>query len=312
MTRENTRELGAGIHRNHIGRRRFLATVATTGAVIGTSGLASADAGDTFPPNGITEWGTPVNLGNGEVRTFTTATPSGRPKYHGLLMDRSALEGLPSAAELEQSGAQRYTTKYGPDGESVVIHHKWSQEFFIPFPQTPSTPFTFLGLNWNPEGHPPPMAWEVPHFDIHFHMLPTDTVDAIVGPAAPTYDLPSTYIPDGYGRGPIVEERVITDMGEHMVDATVPEMNGGEFSNTLIWGAYDPDDDGTAELTFVEPMITRKYFREHSDTDRRGIAQPETYATAGTYPTAYAVRDVPDRDAIAVTIENFKQFSGGD
>jgi len=175
----------------------------------------------------------------------------------------------------------------------VIIHHKWSQEFFIPFPETDPTPFTFLGLNWNPGGHPPDSVWTEPHFDIHFHMLPADVVDAITGPTAPTYDLPVRYIPEGYVRGPVVDERVITDMGEHMVAPPYPEMNGGTFTNTLIWGAYDPDGDDIAELSFVEPMITQAYLREHSDTDRRRIAQPATYARDGVYPTAYAVRDVP-------------------
>ncbi|WP_250139914.1 hypothetical protein [Halosolutus amylolyticus] len=273
-------------------------------------GLASADTGSEFPPAGITEWGDPVTLGNGEVKTFTTSTPSGSPKQYGLFIERDALEGLPSAEALANSGDDEYTDKYGPNGQSLIIHYKWSQEFFLPFPKTDSTPFTFLGLHWNPGGHPPEGVWTVPHFDIHFHMLPTDTVDAITGPAAPAYDLPARYIPTGYARGPVVDERVITDMGEHMVDPTVPEMNGGTFTNTLIWGAYDPDGDGTAELTFVEPMITRAFLRGHSGTDRRKIAQPETYAKSGRYPTAYAVRDVPEQDAIAVSIENFSEFQG--
>lgn len=299
---------------NHlpIGRRRFLGSVAATGAIVGSSGLASAKTSDGFPPAGTTEWSAPVTLGNGEARTFTTVTPSGDPKYHGLYLERTALEGLPSADELENAGEDDYTDKYGSDGEAVVIHHKWSQEFFVPFPSTDATPFTFLGLNWNPGGHPPDGVWTVPHFDIHFHMLPTATVDAITGPRAPTYDLPAEYIPEGYARGPVVDERVITDMGEHMVDPTVSEMSGGEFTNTLIWGAYDPDDDGTAELTFVEPMITRAYFQSHTGVDSRVIAQPETYARAGTYPTVYSVRDVPSDDAIAVTIGEFQQFPGDD
>jgi len=284
--------------------------MATTGAAIGMSGLASADTDDEFPPTGITEWGDPVTLGNGLAKTFTTVTPSGVPKYYGLFIERAALEGLPSADELASSGEDEYTDKYGPNGESVIIHHKWSQEFFIPFPETDPTPFTFLGLNWNPGGHPPDSVWTEPHFDIHFHMLPADVVDAITGPTAPTYDLPVRYIPEGYVRGPVVDERVITDMGEHMVAPTVPEMNGGTFTNTLIWGAYDPDGDDIAELSFVEPMITQAYLREHSDTDRRRIAQPASYARDGVYPTAYAVRDVPKSDGIAITIENFERCHG--
>lgn len=298
--------------RSSTGRRRFIRAIAASGAAIGLNGLVSAGTTEEFPPSGITEWGEAVTLGNGEAKTFTTVTASGVPKYHGLFMDRAALEGLPSAETLAKSGEDDYTDKYGPNGESTVIHHKWSQEFFVPFPEADATPVTFLGLNWNPGGHPPDGVWTVPHFDVHFHMLSTETVDAITGPAAPTYDLPDKYVPEGYARNPAVDERVITDMGEHLVDPTVPEMNGGTFTNTLIWGAADPDDDGTAELTFVEPMLTQASLREHSGTDRRAIAQPETYARAGHYPTAYAIRDLPDQDAIAVTIETFDRFEGDD
>ncbi|MFD1563083.1 hypothetical protein ACFR99_05935 [Haloarchaeobius amylolyticus] len=306
MTPKYTPENG----RFHTGRRRFVGSLAATGAVIGLSGLTTADTNKGFLPAGSTEWGRSVSLGNGEAKTFTTVTPSGMPKYHGLVIERAALEGLPSANALASSGEDDYTDKYGPTGEATIIHHKWSQEFFVPFPETNATPITFLGLNWNPGGHPPDGVWTVPHFDVHFHMLPAETVDAITGPAAPTYEIPARYVPEGYARNPVVGERVITDMGEHLVDPTVPEMNGGTFTNTLIWGAADPDGDGTAELTFVEPMLTRAYLQEHSGTDRRAIAQPDTYARAGYYPTTYAVRDVPSRDAIAVTIENFEQFEG--
>ena len=300
-----------------VGRRRFLQVAATTGAVLGAIGTASATPARSngkavgFPPAGTTEWSDPVTLGDGEAKTFTTVTPSGTPKYHGLYLERDALDGLPSAADLADD-ADSYTDKYGATGEALEIHHKWSLEFFVPFPATDATPFTFLGLNWNPDGHPPDPVWGVPHFDIHFHMLPTATVDAITGPAAPTYSLPEEYIPEGYARGPVVDERVITDMGEHMAPGSAPELNGGTFTNTLIWGAYDPDGDETAELTFVEPMITRAYLRDHRGVDRRAIPHPETHATAGTYPTTYSVRDVPSDDAIAVVVQAFEDFEGDD
>ncbi|WP_206425136.1 hypothetical protein [Halosimplex salinum] len=80
----------------------------------------------------------------------------------------------------------------------------------------------------------------------------------------------------------------------------------GEF------GKRDGDDDGAGELSFVEPMVTREFLRDHSGRDRREIAQPETYRSAGRYPTAYSVRDVPERDALAVTVEAFERFDGTD
>lgn len=307
-------------------RRALLTSAALAGTALGTAGVVSAgqrgaeargrgadpDGRGGFPPAGITDWGAPVALGNGTARTFTSVTPSGDPKYHGVLFDRAALEGLPSAADLAAAGNQADADKYTAAGQALQIHHMWSLEFFVPFPSTAATPFTFLGLNWNPGGHPPPGTWTVPHFDIHFHMLPMDVVDAIEGPAPPTYDLPARYVPEGHVRPPVVDERVITDMGEHMVDSTAPELGGGTFTNTLIWGAWDADGDGTATLSYVEPMITQASLRNHRGREQSAIGQPATYAASGRYPMAYSVRDVPSRDAVAVTIEDFRFVAGED
>lgn len=292
-------------------RRRSVlrAAVAAGVGLTAVTGTAIGRRGGGFPPRGTTDWGPDVRLGAGTARTFTTVTPSGVPKYHGVLLDRDALDGLPTAAALA-ADEDTYTDKYGQRGLATEIHHRWSLSFFVPFPATDATPFSFLGLNWNPNGHPPDPVWGVPHFDVHFHTLAPSTVDAIDGPRAATYDLPAEYLPEGYVRPPSPDERVITDMGEHLADPDAPEFGGGEFTNTLIWGAYDPDDDGVGALTFVEPMLIRAYLREHAGVDRRSIPQPDTYARPGPYPTAYAVRDVPSRDAIAVTVGAFESTEG--
>ncbi|WP_247729887.1 hypothetical protein [Halovivax limisalsi] len=293
-----------------IDRRTVLGSIAATGVLGGGVGNVAAGTAGGYPPAGITEWGPSVSLGNGAVRTFTIAPQDTAPSAHGVLIDRAALEGLPSAAALEAGAETTYTDKYGRTGEALRIHHAWSLAFFVPFPSTRGSSISFLGFGWNPNGHPPAGVWSAPHFDVHFHMSPAPTVDAISGPAAPEYTLPARYVPDGYVRGPVVDERVITDMGEHLVDPTAPELNGGDFSNTLIWGVADPDGDDIGELTFVEPMITRSFLQDHTAVDRRDIAQPDAYARSGRYPTAYAVRDVPSRDAIAVTIDRFVSVDG--
>ncbi len=46
-------------------------------------------------------------------------------------------------------------------------------------------------------------------------------------------------------------------------------------------------------------MVTKRYLETVTGTDRYEIPQPTLY------PTAYAVRDVPSDDAIAITIEAF-------
>ncbi|PHQ39641.1 hypothetical protein DJ69_05220 [Halorubrum persicum] len=326
-------------------RRRFLETAAVTVSALAASGTAAAVPGrgkgggggagsGGFPPSGITAYGDEVDLGAGSVRTFTTETPSGVPKYHGVEFDRSALDGLPDADEL--AGApDEYPDKYGPTGEALTVHRKASLEFFVPFPDASNTPFTFLGLNWNPEGHPGGAgAWLTPHFDIHFHTLEPATIDAIEGPALPPYDevverdekgrptaietaLDRSQIPSGYQRSPPVAagERYITDMGEHAAPADAPELPDGPgepgdpsaFSNTLIQGFVDVGDGDDPRLAFVEPMITREFFRNHSGTERYDVPQPETYPYDGPqyHPTGYSVRDVPSRDAIVVAVQDF-------
>jgi hypothetical protein len=264
-----------------------------------------------LPPAGRTEWGREVDLGEGTVTTFTTADPSGETASHGVLLDRDALRGLPSAETLEAAGEDEFADKYGRTGGAAEIHTKWSLQFFVPFPSASDTAITVLGFNWNPGGHPPEGVWTVPHFDVHFHMRPPEAVDSIAGPRAPEYSLPDRYVPEGYVRPPNESARVVTDMGEHLFDPSAPEHDGGAFTNTLIWGVAD-GGDGVGELSFVEPMITRAFLRDHTGTDRRTIAQPDTYRSAGTYPTAYAVRDVPDREAIAVVVADFERFEGED
>ncbi|SFR86221.1 hypothetical protein SAMN05216559_0192 [Halomicrobium zhouii] len=317
MVRESTATDGERIeHRTNwrVGRRRFVRTAFAT-APLGTVGLASASgserdaaAGDdcgAFPPRSRTEWGPSVNLGGGEARTFTTETASGT-RVLGVLIDRAALDDLPSAAAL--ADCDRYDDKYGPDGLATTIHGKRSLEFFVPFPDVEETSIRFLGLNWNPGGHPPPDVYGVPHFDVHFHALPMATVDAIEGLRRATHDVPTTRIPEGFSRAPdpkVGGPAVVTDMGEHLVNPDAPEFHGDPFANTLIWGVHDADGDGVAELSFVEPMVTRAYLTGLSATHERPVPQPEDAHGTGPWPRTYGVRDVPGRDAVAITVRGF-------
>ncbi|MFO8116352.1 MAG: hypothetical protein R6U01_13515 [Halorubrum sp.] len=306
-------------------RRAVLRTAVATGAAVvwGASTVAGvprreSDPGGSsaggFPPEGITEHGDAVDLGNGSVRTFTAETPSGEPKYHGVEFDRAALGGVPGTEELEEATEGTYPDKYGPSGEALVVHGRWSLEFFVPFPDAAETPFTFLGLNWNPGGHPGGEgAWEVPHFDIHFHMLETDAVDAITGPAPAPYDgIPGDRIPEGYLRSPpaTAEERYITDMGEHLAPEDAPEIpaDPDAFTTTLIQGFVGVGaDDSDPRLAFLEPMITRAFLRGFEGSETYEIPQPRTFPHDRQHPTVYGLRDVPARDAIAVMLGGFER-----
>jgi len=315
-------------------RRTFLRAAAVAGTAVGGVGLGSAaqsDDGKGFPPNGTTAYGAEIELGNGSARPFTTETPSGKPKYHGVEIDRAAFDGLPDADELENSGEEEYTDKYSSTGEALEVHYKWSLTFFVEFPDAANTPFTFLGLNWNPNGHAGGGgAWEVPHFDIHFHMLEMETIDAIEGPALPPYDtitgrnddespteieseLAAEQLPAGYARPPPpeAEERYITDMGEHAAPRDAPELpaNPEAFTNTLIQGFVGTGCSGMdPELAFIEPMTTREFLGEFRGTESYEVAQPAVYPHDQYHPTEYSVRDLPAEDAIAVTIQAFEEI----
>ncbi|OYR50133.1 hypothetical protein [Halorubrum sp. Ea8] len=335
-------------------RRGVLRGVAAAGAAIvwGSSTVAgkpgngnggSDSGGGKFPPKRLTEYGRPIKLGKGIVRTFTKVTPSGETEYHGVEFDRAALEALPSAEELknaaESSGHGPYADKYNPTGEALEVHYKYSLQFFVPFPDTADTPFTFLGLNWNPGGHfGGKGAWLKPHFDIHFHMLDPATVDAVEGPRLPPYDTGNgeytsgspapdfdgkvtdtnfdyDQLPEGYARAPdpVADQRYIRDMGEHTAPADAPELpdgpddvgDPGAFDNTLIQGFIGDAD--SSRLAFVEPMITREFLRNFNGNEEYSVPQPDAYPHDQRHPTKYRVRDVPSKDVIAVVLEKFEQ-----
>jgi len=313
MPRDNSR---SAANRGGPVTRRGVLRAAAGGALVAGSAIASAtsttDGG--FPPNGTTRFGDEVTLGAGSVRPFTTETPAGEPTYHGVDFDREVFTGtLPSAADLaaDRTGDDsEYVDKYSQSGRALEVHHRESLEFFVPFPDAESTPFTFLGLNWNPEGHAGARgAWAEPHFDVHFHMLGTDTVDAIEGPDfAPYDDIAGAKIPTGYERSPpaAADERYVTDMGEHLAPSDAPEVPGNPaaFTNTLIQGFVSADSE--PELAFVEPMLTREFLREFEGTARYEVPQPAIYPHGKQHPTAYSVRADPASDTVAVALQEFE------
>ena len=323
-------------------RRAVLKTALAGGAILsGVPAVAARQSGGNsggFPPDGITEYGRTVNLGDGQVRPFTTETPSGEPKYHGVEFDRTALSGLPDESSLATADNRAEADKYRPDGQAATVHFKQSLQFFVPFPSAAETPVTFLGLNWNPGGHfGGKGAWLTPHFDIHFHMLEPETVDAIDGPQLPPYDTGNgeysggvapdpdgrvtetnfdyEQLPDGYARAPepVADQRYITDMGEHTAPVDAPELPDGPgdtgdpkaFSNTLIQG-FAGDESGS-RLAFVEPMLTREFLQDVRGTTSYEVPQPSAYPHDLQHPTAYSVRDIPSQDRIAVVLQDFEQ-----
>ena len=135
------------------------------------------------------------------------------------------------------------------------------------------TPFKFIGLNWNPNGHEPAMIYDRPHFDMHFYMT-TSTEVMNYTDSIKMENLPSAeYIPANHISGAPVPM-----MGKHWVDVTSPEFAGQGFTQTHIYGSYN------GKVVFMEPMITLDFLKT-TPSFERSIPQPAKFEKSGYYPT---------------------------
>ncbi|WP_435347741.1 hypothetical protein [Haloarchaeobius sp. HRN-SO-5] len=300
-------------------RRRFLEgfSAVTTGSIVFGSAAAAGPTGrgsaDGFPPSGITSWGDSATLGDGDVSTFSSVTPSGTPKYVGVHFSERAHSGLPSPAELMDLGAG--TRK---DGGIVGRLHGgfWSLLYDLSFPSDTPEPIEYLGLGWNSQGHLPHGVYSKPHFDIHFYFHEPEAIRSI-GPRNPAPTTPPPLTSDDIAAGQIPENyrlieggAVVPKMGAHLAPADAPEFedrsDASGWLKTLIWGAADVVEETPFELNFVEPMVTLDYFENHLDgVHEEEIAQPEVYPMDGWYPTAYSVRDLGG-GGYAVVMQDFE------
>ncbi|MEO7905371.1 MAG: hypothetical protein ABIT06_00220 [Saprospiraceae bacterium] len=87
-------------------------------------------------------------------------------------------------------------------------------------------------------------------------------------------------------------------MGVHWYDETSPEINGGEFTGTLIYGSY------LGQITFIEPMISLAYLQPKPSMTFN-IKQPAKYQRTGYWPTTYSVKFNAVSKEYEITIEGF-------
>lgn len=157
-------------------------------------------------------------------------------------------------------------------------------EFIIPMPSdAPASVFNHVAINWQPQGHPPPMVYMYPHFDVHFYLLPISARDAMTPAdlafavkarkAPPAEQAPPRYVGDPNG---------IPRMGTHWTNQDSHEFHGQLFTNTMVYGFYD------GKMVFIEPMMTKAYLESKPD-ETKAIATPSRYAVAGRYPASYRV-----------------------
>ncbi|MDQ6888050.1 MAG: DUF5602 domain-containing protein [Gemmatimonadota bacterium] len=234
-------------------RSRFPSLVAAV--LVAGTGIVLACSDSTSPNRAGTFFGPVTAVAGGSARTYLILDAAGKPTDLGLAITEAALTGLPAA----------------------------QAEYVLTFPSEASaTPFKHAVINWNPNGHPPPMVYTVPHFDFHFYMITQAELEAIT-PADSQFATKMTlkpasdFIPARYASDPGGVPR----MGLHWTDPAAPEFNGQAFTRTFVYGSYN----GT--FIFDEPMVTKAYLDGKPATLVTPVQLPARYAQTGYLPTSY-------------------------
>ena len=230
---------------------------------LGAAALFGACSSDSIGAGSArtTEYGANVAVGNGTARSYQV-TVNGVPTEIGVELTQGALDSLPTVGKMG------------------------GYEYSLPLPAGNKTQYQVIGLNWNPTGHPPPMVYTVPHFDVHFYMVSQaerNTIDPTADTAFATQaaNLPtSAYSLPGYVNDP--PANAVPHMGLHWTDSKAPEFHGQPFTRTYIIGSWN------GQFIFDEPMVTRAYLLTHP-TDSVSVATATQRAISGYYPTAYRV-----------------------
>ena len=217
-------------------------------------------------------------LGTGVVRAWVKENKDGKPISVGVNLSEKALENLPNE----------------PAAYILELPKNKGQNFY-----------THILLDWNPQGHVPPGTYDVPHFDVHFYIIPNeDRLNIEANDLAEFAVAPSSqYIPSLYLQIPGGEP----EMGAHWIDLLAPEFNGGTFTKTFIWGSYD------GMFIFWEPMVTLDYLLFLKSNPGSGpvpIRQPASYQQDGYYATHYEVSFSKSPKEFNVTLLNLTYHEG--
>jgi hypothetical protein len=222
-------------------------------------------------------YGAPTNLGSGQVRTYVEYEGDKAVEV-GVEVSEAVMQGLPAEGHNPATG----------------LH---SAEYVLDLPAGNPTPFQHVVVQWNPGGHEPPGMYDLPHFDFHFYTI-DNAARLAISPKDPAFEQKSVnqpgaeFIPAGY----ILPAPVaIPTMGVHWLEAKTPELNGGTFTQTLIYGSWD------GRMIFVEPMITQAFLMK-KETLVKELPAAAKYSPAGLHPTHYAIRWIADQKVWRVSL----------
>lgn len=261
--------------------RSGLLILAVLGVAAAVRGARPAPASPADAAGRHARYGTAVDMGNGQVRTYVVMDErSGKPVEVGVALNAAALEGLPKLSAEHAPGT------HGP-----------SKEYLLELPADNPTPYRFVEVDWNPMGHGGP--YTAPHFDFHFYRVPLATRNEI-DLGAPDFEAKAARLPaDDEIRQGFVSTHVLLKttpagmtvprMGLHWLDGKSPELppTNQPFTTTFILGSWD------AQVIFDEPMVTRDFIlaQRTGPASAGSIALPQArrYVPAGFYPETYGI-----------------------
>jgi hypothetical protein len=214
---------------------------------------------DKQPVTEPTYKGAEVTVGSGKAYSWLSVTADGTPTAMGITLNSAALTGLP--------------------------HNMANYVLPLPAEASARTPFNHIGLDWMHAGHEPAGVYNVPHFDAHFYIMSQAERAAIV-----PYDVDSTkynnlptadYMPAGYFRLP----GGVPTMGVHWLNAAIaPELSGGTFTQTFVYGTYD------GKVVFYEPMLALS-FLQNAPNVTKDVPLPAKFSKTGYYPSKYSIKN---------------------
>jgi len=201
-----------------------------------------------------------VQVHGGKAWSSIKLNKDGSPAQLSLVFDNKTLNNLP----MHSAGHG-----HSPENDFIIPLHKKASE---------ATPFKFVMLNWNPNGHEPAGIYDLPHFDVHFYMTSAEEVMNYTDTVKIDHKLPAAdYFPAKH-----MAVAGVPMMGKHWIDVTSGELNGQKFTQTFIYGSYD------SKVVFYEPMITLDFLKKTSKFERP-IPVPAKFQKPGYYPTKMRV-----------------------
>jgi hypothetical protein len=278
------------------------------GLLIGAAAIAACSAGAAMADT-VTVYSEAKRLSDGFAQVYAELDAEGAPGVIGVSFDQGMLEGLPAMPNTwSRCFDKNENGRIDGHGE---CNGDYELRFALPqeLAQRQVTPFSWVSVNFNPMGHPPPAppVWAVPHVDFHFYVMPAEAVAQIrPGPCSELIDCDDfkraqTPVPARYVHADHIDVgAAVPDMGNHLIDSQSPELvvQGQAFTHTFIFGAYD------GHVTFYEPMVTLAYLQTRPDSCVP-IKQPQAWETEGYYPTTYCIRYLAEDERYTVSLEDF-------